>query len=154
MWNKPLTIINPHDESNQTSLTMYEPTDHTEPLSTLCTYIIKTNSPQTCHLDINAHTACFEIHYLPGSFPCCTFLIITSSMEGEGGDVFTPFYLFVCRISQKVVERSGWNLVDGLGVWQGRTDEILVKIRIRIWIRELFDFLSDSSPLRDGAKPI
>ena len=38
-------------------------------------------------------------------------------------------------ISQKVVERFGWNLVDMLGLWKRRIDSILVKIqiRIRIW---------------------
>jgi len=41
--------------------------------------------------------------------------------------------------------------VDSLGVWQGWTDWILVKIQIRIWmwIREFFNH---SSPLRDLAK--
>ena len=43
-------------------------------------------------------------------------------------------------ISQKVGDRFGWNLVDRLGVWQGQIYSILVKIRIRIWIRELFNF--------------
>ena len=38
--------------------------------------------------------------------------------------------------------------MDTLGAWQGQIDSILVKIRIR----ELFNFLSYSSPLRDGAK--
>ena len=55
-------------------------------------------------------------------------------------------------ISQKVVDGFGRNLVDKLGVSQGRIYLILVKIRIRIWIRELFQFVSDSSPLRDRAK--
>ena len=38
-------------------------------------------------------------------------------------------------ISQKVVHGFEWNLVDTLGVWQGRIYSILVKIwiRIRIW---------------------
>ena len=49
--------------------------------------------------------------------------------------------LFVlCMISQKVVDGSGQNLVDRLGVWQGRVDSILMKILIQIWIRELFNF--------------
>ena len=63
-------------------------------------------------------------------------------------------WLFVCRISQKVVGGFGRNLVDTLGVWQGRADLILVKIRIRIRIRELYSFFlkSDSSPLTDWAK--
>ena len=43
-------------------------------------------------------------------------------------------------ISQKVV--------DGFG----QIDSILVKLRIQIWIRELFNFKSDSSRLRDGAQ--
>ena len=42
--------------------------------------------------------------------------------------------------------------MDTLGVWQERIDLILVNIRMRIWIRGLFNFLSDSSPLRDRAK--
>ena len=33
-----------------------------------------------------------------------------------------------------------------------KNDLILVKIRIQMWTRELFDVKSDSSPLRDGAK--
>ena len=44
-------------------------------------------------------------------------------------------------ISQKAVDRFGWNFVDTLGVWQGRIDSILVKIWIRIWIRELLNYL-------------
>jgi len=48
------------------------------------------------------------------------------------------------------VDGFGGNLVDSLGVCQGRIDLILVKIRI--WIRELCNFYSDSSPLRDRAK--
>ena len=50
--------------------------------------------------------------------------------------------LSVCRISQKVVDGSGWNFVERLCVWQGQNDLMLVKIRIRIWIwiRELFNF--------------
>ena len=43
-------------------------------------------------------------------------------------------------MSQKVVDGFGLNLVDTLGVWQGRIDSILVKIRIRIWILDLFNF--------------
>ena len=77
-------------------------------------------------------------------------------------------YLFVCMsvcvhkasrfvtiysmISQKVVDGFRRNLVDRLGVSQRRIDSILVKIRIWIWIRELFNFQSDSSPLSNGAK--
>ena len=55
-------------------------------------------------------------------------------------------------ISQKVVDGFGGRLVDRLGVSHGRIDSILVKIGMWIRIRELFFFLSDSSPLRDGAK--
>jgi len=76
-------------------------------------------------------------------------LIITSTTEDEGGYVFTLLCLFVCRISKKVVGRSRWNFGGMFGVGQGRTDLILMKIWFRIWIRELFNFQSDSSPLRD-----
>ena len=55
-------------------------------------------------------------------------------------------------ISQKVVDGFTLNLVDTFGVWQGRIDSILVKIRNRIWIWELFNFQCDFSPLRDRAK--
>ena len=45
--------------------------------------------------------------------------------------------MFVClsmsRISQKVVNEFGQNSVDRSGVWQGRIDSILLKIRIQIW---------------------
>ena len=60
--------------------------------------------------------------------------------------------LIYSTISHKIVDGFGWNLLDSLGVWQGRNDSILVKIWIRIWVRELFNFYSDSSPLRDRAK--
>ena len=46
----------------------------------------------------------------------------------------------------------GLNLLDRLGVSHGRIDSVLVKIKIGIWIRELFNIQSDSSPLRDRAK--
>ena len=78
-------------------------------------------------------------------------------LEGEVGVKFQPFFflppppkvkevmfsppsfcLFVCRISQKVVDGSGLNFLDMFGVWQGRTDSILVTIRI--WIR-LLEFI-------------
>ena len=55
-------------------------------------------------------------------------------------------------ISHNVVDGFGRNLVDTFDVWQGRIVSILVKTRIRMWLRELFNFLSDSSPLRDRAK--
>ena len=43
--------------------------------------------------------------------------------------------LIYSTISQNVVDGFGWNLVDRLGVWQGRIDLFLVNIwvRIRIW---------------------
>ena len=66
------------------------------------------------------------------------FRIFTSTTKGEGGYVFPPFCLFVYRISQKVVDEFGQNLVDRLDVSQGRIDSILVKIQI--WIRALFNF--------------
>jgi len=55
-------------------------------------------------------------------------------------------------ISQKVVDGFRGNLVDTLAVRQGRNDSILVLIQIRIWIRELFNFFSDSSSLKDQVK--
>ena len=63
--------------------------------------------------------------------------ISTSATEGGRKLYFHPclsvcLWLFVCSISQKVVDGFGLNLVDMLGVWQGRTDSILVKIQIRI----------------------
>ena len=85
------------------------------------------------------------------------------------------FFVFVCLCAKNVVDGSGWkvktlwtenatarylkkwgcrfgqNLVDTLGVWPRWIDSIL-KIRIQIWIRELFNFLSDSSPFRDRAQ--
>ena len=58
-------------------------------------------------------------------------------------------------ISQKIVDRFGWNFVDTLGVWQGRIDSILVKIWIRIWIRELLNYLKWFFTVkRSGQKPI
>ena len=69
---------------------------------------------------------------------------------------FSPRFvsLPVSRISPKVKDGCGQNLVDRLGVYQGRICWILVKIRIRIqiWIRQYLNFRSDSSPLRDRAK--
>ena len=44
--------------------------------------------------------------------------------------VSTLFCLY--RMSQKVVDGLGWNLVDSLDVGQGRINTILVKIRIYI----------------------
>ena len=70
--------------------------------------------------------------------------------------MFSPLFvcLFIClsvsRISQNGMDGFGWNFVYKFDVWQGRIVPISVKIRIRI--RELFNFLSDSSPLRDGTK--
>ena len=46
--------------------------------------------------------------------------------------------LFVCRISQKVVDRFGWNLVARLGVGQCRIDEIFMNIRVQIWTTTIF----------------
>ena len=45
-------------------------------------------------------------------------MIVISATEGERRYVFTPLGLFVYGISQKVVDGSGWNFVDMLGVWQ------------------------------------
>ena len=74
-------------------------------------------------------------------------LPVTFTTESEGGYVFTPFCFFVCWILQKVEDEFRQNFVDRLGVWYGRTDLILVKIRI-----PLREILIDSSPLRDWAK--
>ena len=54
--------------------------------------------------------------------------------------VFTPVCLSVCKISQKVVDGSGWNFVDRFVVCQGRTDSILVTIQI--WIFTKIESLS------------
>ena len=53
------------------------------------------------------------------------FLIDSSPLRDRAKPIFRT-------ISQKVVDGFGWNWVDMLGVWQGRNDSILVKIRIRI----------------------
>ena len=45
---------------------------------------------------------------------------------------------FYSMISQKVLDGFTWNLMDRLGVWQGRIDSILMKIQIRIRIWKLF----------------
>ena len=66
----------------------------------------------------------------------------------NGGYVFTPVCLSVCWISQNVVHGFRQNLVDRLGVLQGRIDLTLVKI----CTGEFFYFLSDFIPLKDGAK--
>ena len=55
-------------------------------------------------------------------------------------------------ISQKIGNGFGRKLMHRFGMSQGQIVSILVKIRIQIWIRELFNFLFDSSPLRDSAK--
>ena len=53
-------------------------------------------------------------------------MLISSATEGEEGYVLTPLCLFfclsVCRISQKFVDGSRWNLEGRLGVWQGQSD--------------------------------
>jgi len=54
--------------------------------------------------------------------------------------VFTPVCLFVNWISQKVVDGFRRNLVDSLGVGQGRIDSILVKIRMQIKIKNYLIF--------------
>jgi len=48
----------------------------------------------------------------------------------------TGLRIISSTISQKVVDRFGRNLVDRLGVSQGRIDSIFVKIRIRIRLLE------------------
>ena len=61
--------------------------------------------------------------------------------------------LFVCV--QDISKCCGriWTKLGGyVGCVTRRIDSILVKIRIRIWIWELFNFKSDSSSLRDKAK--
>ena len=68
-------------------------------------------------------------------WPCCHSLLPLPLKVG-GRYVFTPVWLFVClsvnRTSQNVVDGIGRNLVNRFDVWQGRNDEILVKIQIRI----------------------
>ena len=89
----------------------------------------------------------------------CVYLyvhrVITSATK-DGGYVFTPFCLsvFLYRISQKVVDKFGRNLLDRLGVSEGQIDSILVTIQIRIRMREFINFLSDSSPVRVRAETI
>ena len=45
-----------------------------------------------------------SVYFWPCSVSKILFTYVT---EGEGGYVFTPFCLFVCRISQKVVDWFG-----------------------------------------------
>ena len=52
----------------------------------------------------------------------------------DGGYVFTSVCLSVSRISQKVMDGFIRNLVKWLGVWKGRIDSILVKIRMRAFL--------------------
>jgi len=66
------------------------------------------------------------------------FLFLPLPPKVDGGDVFTPVCFFVTRISQKFIDRFWQNLVDRLGVWQGRIESILVKIGVRIC--EIFNF--------------
>ena len=77
-------------------------------------------------------------------------MIFTSATKGKGGYVFTPFCLSVCvsvyRISQKVVDGSGWNFVDRSGVWQGQTDYIFMTIQIRIRRPEFFEWFFTIGP--------
>ena len=161
---------------------------------------------------MNAHCAFFNselrnVYLICSGVAWCKYSLLTyrkcfmtSATEGEGGYVFTPLCLFVCLCAGylKMLEtdadeilwmcwvcekeesiqlwwRSGSDnflsdssplrdsakpiysmisqkVVDRLGVSQGRIDSISVKIRIRIWIRELFNCQSDSSPFRERTK--
>jgi len=65
----------------------------------------------------NSHTSCETI-----KIPHLWLVVPTPPTEKV---MFSPIFclcLFVCRISQKVVDGSGWNFVDRLGVWQGWTN--------------------------------
>ena len=65
-------------------------------------------------------------------------------MYSEGGRrLFSPMCLSVCLWTgylKKVVDVFGRNLVERLCVWQGRIDSMLVKIQIRIWLLEFFEW--------------
>ena len=69
----------------------------------------------------------YDIHF--------ALYLIVSMLGNPSPPTGLSVCLFVCRISQKVVDGSGRKFVDRLGVLQGRIDSILVKIRIRIQIR-------------------
>ena len=60
--------------------------------------------------------------------------------------LWVVFHLFVClsmsRISQKGMDRFGWNLVDRLGVCQGWIDLIVVRIQIRENISNFYFLIS------------
>ena len=81
----------------------------------------------------------FDMHNLK-VIPCPLYdihftLYLIVSMLGDQSPptgLFFSVCLYVYRMSQKVVDGFGWNFVDRVGVWQGWTDWILVKIRIRL----------------------
>ena len=62
--------------------------------------------------------------------------------------------LSVYRISQKLMDGFAQNLVDTLGIWQGRTDSILVKIWLLEFLKWIFTFerLSQNDILHNISK--
>ena len=81
---------------------------------------------------------------------------ITSASEGEGGYVFMPFCLFICLFVsvQDISKSCGRIQMEILWTcWVCHKEELLqFWWRFRMQIRELLNFWSHSSPLRDRAK--
>ena len=75
-------------------------------------------------------------------------IIFTSTTEGEGGYVFTPFCLFVYLCTGYL--KKLWTDPDEIW-WTGSVCDKDELIRSESGSDE-YNFLSDSSPLRDRAK--